>query len=70
MKCCSVAIIFIVAKLYMCVLAPLILDENKMTIMKQLKDTLTLEQQNALDKIKKREIIYSFTRLWNRSTSL
>ena len=56
MKCCSVAIIFIVAKIYMCVLAPLILDENKMTVMKQLKETLTLEQQNTLDRIKKERL--------------
>ena len=41
MKCCNIAIVFIIAKIYMCVISPLIMDENKHSIMKQLKSTLT-----------------------------
>lgn len=56
MNCCGVAIVFIFAMLYMCVIAPLILDENKHSIIKQLKNTLTLEQQNTYDRIKRERL--------------
>ncbi len=53
MLCCAVAVIFLIAMLYMCVLSPLILDEDKHSVMKQLKDTLTIEQQNTHTRIVK-----------------
>ena len=56
MKCCNIAIVFIIAKIYMCVISPLIMDENKHSIMKQLKSTLTVQQQHTLDNIKKERL--------------
>ena len=40
----------------MCVISPLIMDENKDSIMKQLKSTLTVQQQHTLDNIKKERL--------------
>tara|TARA_Y100000817_G_C16855844_1_gene543955 strand:+ start:583 stop:1071 length:489 start_codon:yes stop_codon:yes gene_type:complete len=53
MNCCGIAFVFIFAMLYMCVLSPLVMEESKHSVIKQLKDTLTLEQQNTYDRIKK-----------------
>ena len=41
MLCCPIAVVFFVAMLYMCVLSPLVLDEDKHSVMKQLKGTFT-----------------------------
>ena len=53
MKCCNVAIVAAIAMVYMCVLSPLVTEENKHSLIKKLKDTLTLERQNTYDRIKK-----------------
>ena len=53
LKCCNIAIVFVISMLYMCVLSPLVVEENKHSLMKKLKNTLTLEQQNTYDRIKR-----------------
>ena len=53
LNCCGVAVVFATAMLYMCVLAPMILEENKHSLIKKLKDTLTIEQQHKFDRIKR-----------------
>ena len=54
-KCCSVAIVFFVAMAYMCVISPLVLEESKYDVMRE----LTIEQQKKLYRIKKeRTAIY------------
>ena len=52
-KCCSVAIVFFVAMAYMCVISPLVLEESKYDVMRELKSKLTIEQQKKLYRIKK-----------------
>lgn len=53
LRCCNIAIVFATAMIYMCVLSPLVVEENKHSLMKKLKNTLTLEQQNTYDRIKR-----------------
>ena len=53
LNCCGIAVVFAVAMIYMCVLAPLFLEENKYSLIRKLKDTLTVEQQNKFDRIKR-----------------
>ena len=53
LKCCNIAIVFVISMLYMCVLSPLVVEESKSSLIKQLKNTLTLEQQNTYDRIKR-----------------
>ena len=54
--CCNIAIVFAISMLYMCVLSPLVVEENKHSLMKKLKNTLTLEQQNTYDRIKRERL--------------
>ena len=54
--CCNIAIVFATSMLYMCVLSPLVVEENKHSLMKKLKNTLTLEQQNTYDRIKRERL--------------
>ena len=52
LNCCGIAVVSI-AMIYMCVLAPLFL-ENK--TYQKIKDTLTVEQQNKFDRIKRKRM--------------
>ena len=60
LKSCSIAIVFFVAMLYMCVISPIILDESKYDVMRELKNKLTLEQQNKLMRVKKERAAIHF----------
>lgn len=53
LKCCNIAIVFVISMLYMCVLSPLVVEESESSLIKKLKNTLTLEQQNTYERIKR-----------------
>ena len=52
-KSCGIAVMFFVAMAYMCVVSPLVLEESKYDVMRELKSKLTVEQQKKLYRIKK-----------------
>ena len=53
LKSCGVGLVFLFAMMYLCAISPMFLEETKYDVNEQLKDTLTIEQKNKLQRIKR-----------------
>ena len=59
-KSCGIAIVFFVSMIYMCIISPIVLDESKEDVMKALRNTLSTEQKNTLERIKQERMQIHF----------